>query len=369
MIELKCKNCSRKIEENSLFCNWCGSPQLKTKKKSAETKVPKPVQRGGKWWIYLRKEGQSVTADTEADCIKQARAIRDGFVKAEKNNRCTLKHACELYISRRPNVLSPSTVRGYDSIMRTRFKEYMSKDIRGIDYQKMIDDEYKLVSGKTIKNAWGFVSSALVEQGVPRPNVTMPQVKKKDLPWLDTDQIKTLLADLHGRSCEMPALLALHSLRASEFYAVTPSKIKDGKIIVSGAMVRTKDSGTARQYKPENKTSESEREVPIIIPRLQELVDDWTGEPDAPFVTARDVTIYKSINAACRRCGLPEVGIHGLRRSFASLCYRVVPERVCMKYGGWSDYKTMHNIYIKLSEKDLANDTEKLKEIFAPPAQ
>lgn len=31
-----------------------------------------------------------------------------------------------------------------------------------------------------------------------------------------------------------------------------------------------------------------------------------------------------------------------------------------MRYGGWSDYKTMNNLYIKLDESDLLRDAAKM---------
>lgn len=30
---MKCCSCSREIPENSLYCNWCGKKQVKTKKR------------------------------------------------------------------------------------------------------------------------------------------------------------------------------------------------------------------------------------------------------------------------------------------------------------------------------------------------
>lgn len=71
------------------------------------------------------------------------------------------------------------------------------------------------------------------------------------------------------------------------------------------------------------------------------------------------------INTVCRRAGLPEVGVHGLRRSFASLAYHAGwPERVTMQIGGWSDIQTMHKVYIKLDSTDVSNAVDKMRELY-----
>lgn len=36
-----------------------------------------------------------------------------------------------------------------------------------------------------------------------------------------------------------------------------------------------------------------------------------------------------------------------------------------MRYGGWSDYKTMNDFYIKLDEFDLLRDVTKMVEFYS----
>ena len=77
---MKCKNCKRVIDDDSIFCKWCGERQIRERKKKGEIKVPSPRQlKSGKWNIELRAEGQSITEDTAALCEAKARAIRAGF--------------------------------------------------------------------------------------------------------------------------------------------------------------------------------------------------------------------------------------------------------------------------------------------------
>lgn len=40
-----------------------------------------------------------------------------------------------------------------------------------------------------------------------------------------------------------------------------------------------------------------------------------------------------------------------------------------METGGWSDIKTIHKIYIKLSDEDKKNDIKKMHEYYSEDAQ
>ena len=83
------------------------------------------------------------------------------------------------------------------------------------------------------------------------------------------------------------------------------------------------------------------------------------------LTTVHGATLYKHSKAICEAAGLPVVGIHGLRHSFASLCYSLgVPEKVTQQLGGWSDYRTVMTIYTLLSKRDVDKYTDDIKQFF-----
>lgn len=366
---MQCKKCSNEIPDGSIFCNWCGEKQVRSRKKSTpELKVPKAVQMSsGNWFIRLRINGENVniTEATERECIEHARAIKAGLKEQRKEIHAkTLNAAIEEYIKDHSAVLSPSTIYGYDDIKRNRFKAYADKDIHTFsNWQRMINEESKLCSAKTLKNAWGLVARILRYNKVSVPDVTLPQIVKKELAWLNFDQIVTFLDAIKDQPVEFAALLALHSLRRSELLAITPSKIDKDGIHVSGAVVPS--VGNKFVTKETNKNQASARVVPIMIPRLQELIDASDNAPDAPYVTICPNNLYTHLQKICQSAGLPVVGLHGLRRSFASLAYHLGwSERKTMKIGGWSDYKTMHDMYIKLDNSDLKDAAKSMSEFY-----
>ena len=72
------------------------------------------------------------------------------------------------------------------------------------------------------------------------------------------------------------------------------------------------------------------------------------------------------IKRVCEKNGLPKVGFHGLRHSFASLAYHLnIPEKVVMEIGGWADNQTMHQIYTHISKQDVNTHAEQLVAFFA----
>ena len=131
------------------------------------------------------------------------------------------------------------------------------------------------------------------------------------------------------------------------------------KIIhVRGATVRGKNG---LENKSTNKNTSSRRDVPIFIDRLCELVK--AADTSAEFVyTGGENTLCRHINRICKAAGLPEVGTHGLRHSFCSLCvHKRIPEKIVMSIGGWSDPKTMKRIYTHIAKTDYADTVATLR--------
>lgn len=367
-----CKSCKKKIPEGSNFCNHCGVRQGRAPKQKDEIRVPEPKKTpSGKWRIQLRAEGESVTEDTPALAVAKARAIRAGFIEQKKKAgaKLTLGDAIDKYIDETDNLFSPATKRGYSIIRRNRFQAYMDVDIKTFtDWQVMVNEEKKFCSTKTLHNAWGLVGAVLRANNITPPKVKMSQVTVPDQPWLTYEQIPLFCKAIYGEPCELGALLALSSLRRSELCAVTPDHVAlDGSsVLVSGAIVP--DENNTFVHKDENKTQQSRRTVPVFIPRLRELLCAMDRDCDF-IVSMHPDTLRKRINAICKKAGLPEVGLHGLRRSFASLGHHLgLSEQEVMAIGGWEDYQTVHKHYLKLSAKDHLRGHKKMERYYTKNA-
>ena len=344
-------------------------------------KVPKARKlKSGSWFIQLRLGGESIpiTARTEKECVRQAQFLKAEY-KAGKREAPppkepklpTLGEAVDSYIAKRDAVLSPSTIRGYKTIRKTRFSAMMDKslsDIADEDWQTACNTEVKetLCSAKTLKNAWGLISSVLMETtGRQPPRVKLPQVIPNERPFLEPEQIRPFIEAVRGTAIEIPALLALSSLRRSEILGLHWESIdlKKKTILVKGAMVY--NSENQLMQKKENKNRSSVRIVPIMIDELFTALDSCQL-PNGLVTSLAPNTIQRGIDRICRANGFPEVGIHGLRHSFVSLAYHLnVPEKIVMDIGGWSDYQTMRKIYTHIAKSDVSNYADKFKGFFS----
>lgn len=369
---MTCRDCGREIAENSVYCNWCGAKQLrKRRRKRDEIKVPAPTQMpSGSWRIVLRAEGVSVTEPTRERCLARARAIRAGFLEQQKAAAArglTLREAIDKHIAkRRPRPLSPSTVRGYETIKAHRFPGKIDQPLADLsDWQDELADASETLSPKTVSNAWGLVTTVMRENGVAVPRVVLPEKDPLvETPWLTPTEILRFLPAIKGTGFEVGALLALHSLRRSEIFALTWDHIdlERQRITVAGSVVPDRDGEFVRRA--ENKSAHSRRVVRIVIPRLAEELARRKAE-DLPICDCTIQSLYNGINLVCKKAGLPECGVHGLRRSFVSLGYHLrMSELEVQEIGGWNDAKTVHKHYLRLAQEDRINAENKLDEFY-----
>lgn len=324
----------------------------------------------GSWRVQMQINGKkhSVTRKTKQECIDAVILLQVSQLHGSEDDKkiaydkVTLRQCVKDYINKRVNVLSPSTLRGYDSIEQNRFKDYMDLPLSKInDWQKVINDEAAVVSAKSVHNGWGLVCPAINEYGIYPKRVVLPQIAKKDTDIIEYDKMQEFIDSIKDDKNELAILLALHGLRRSEIFALDKSDVTGGVIHVRGAVVMGRDGEFIA--KETNKNQSSRRDVPILIDRVKALVKK---APDGKLCPADNHAAYNAVKEHCRKCGLPDVSLHGLRHSFASLCYHLkLSEKETMQLGGWNDYNTMRKIYTHLAQKDESEATDKLKNFFS----
>ena len=350
-----CKNCKREIDDDSIFCKWCGEKQIRERRKKGEVKVPKPRQLAdGRWFAQVMIDGERHNAygNTIAEYETNARALKQGLIKAKKSPKPkTLTSAIDDYINGKKGVISPETVRGYRVVQRNRFPELMKMDIHKIsseDVQKAINEASKTLAPKTVKNAWGLLHPILKDSGI---DVRLPQMVQKERPFLEPEQIKTFCAAIEGTDIEIPALMALLSLRRSEIFGLDWSDIDLEKDVIHVRQTMVYDENGKKVIKQTTKNVTSRRDVPILIDQLRAALEK--SRSDGRIMTMAPNTLYRKINKVCEEYGLPLVGIHGLRHSYASLsAHLAIPMNVSMRIGGWANDATMKRIYIHVFERD-----------------
>lgn len=357
---MRCKH--ERAPLHATFCPDCGQRLIQQR---GEVRVPTPKTKGKIWYSQVTVDGERVyvSGNSEEEYYAKARALKGGLLENKKAApRITLGAAIDKYIRNNRNVLSPSTIRGYITYRNNRFARFMPLPIDRIDYQRMVNEETELVKPKTVINAYRLVTASLGALDYEPPKVNLPKNPKTERPWLDYEQIRTFLDSIYGEECELGAILALHGLRRSEILHLTSDDIdlKKNRIIVHGASV----VGSTNKLidKDTNKNITSTRVVHIVIPRLNELIRGKEGK----LVTGNPNSLWRQINRACRECGLPEVGVHGLRHSYISLCFHLGWDiQTVMYQGGYSNMQTVNDVYRHLSRQDADADIEKMRKFFA----
>lgn len=335
-------------------------------------RVPEPTRLpSGRWRIQLQIDGRrlSVTEDDPKECQAKAVALKAGLIEqAAKPNRITLRAAIDKYIDSRSAVLSPSTIRGYRVIQRNRCKELMERPVSEITkdmLQRAVNADARRLSAKSVINSYLFITTVICQETGARFDISLPRLMPHERPFLTADEITMLLNAIRGTKAEAPILLGLQSLRRSEILGLRwcDLDLAHGTAHIRHTRVQG-DKGMADKNTAKNSSSYRTIRLPQ---RLVDLLRDMPhGDDDSERIFSFGPNyIRANVNRVCKRLGLPEVGTHGLRHSFASLGYYLeVPAKVIQKAGGWSDDHTMLKIYTHVSEKYVERQRTALSNFF-----
>lgn len=300
----------------------------------------------------------AVTFDHKPTQKEIMQAIADEMNKVQvdkKTTRLTFATAAAKYISVKSNVLSPSSINGYESIVRNlsdNFKSEYINEITSIDIQKEINDYSVNRSAKTVRNAHGFISAVL---GMFCPNTiistTLPQ-KVKSAEYIPSDDdVKRILEYAKGSAYEIPLLLATFGLRRSEICALTLDDLNGNTLTINKALVVNKDKEFVIKT---TKTTEGTREI-YIPDYLAELIRQqgyiYKGFPG---------NILKHLNRTQDALGIPRFKLHALRHYYASMSHSIgIPDSYIMQAGGWKSDTTLKRVYRHAME-DKVIDMQKI---------
>ena len=353
----------------------------KMRAKAAKLSKPTPIELpSGMWRCQVTVGGERVGVVDSDPSIAHAKALalKAGLIEergkreAEKKGDITLMNAIDHHVAIRRNVLSPSTVNGYEEIKRNRFRSLMDMKIKDIDFvaiQSAINDDAKRVGRKTIKNALALVSAVLSDYGKEfnAKKFKLPQKVKKPPRYYEEAELVELFDLIRGSFIELPILLATWlGLRRSEIFGLCWDAIdfEKGKIEIKRAYVKAEDHGyILREYM---KTSESRRtlscpgyilsKLDAYAPKSNRTGRIFTMHPNTPYQTLKDM---------CERSGLNFVGVHGLRHTNASVMVSLgVMDKYIMAEGGWSTDHTMKKVYQHIFESGRKGTAEKRDSFF-----
>lgn len=333
-------------------------------KKKAKNKLPSGsfrVQVFDYKDIDGKKHYKSFTAPTKAEAQYLAAQWKTQRTE-ERKYSLTLYEAVTKYIDVKRNVLSPSTILGYERMQRNYLKEIGTKrmgELTNTDLQILISDLSKNLSPKTVRNVHGLVSAA-IDMFAPdfQIKVTLPAKKKAELYCPSDDDISILLKSIEGTELELAVLLAAFGpLRRGEICALESSDIHGNTISVNKSIVLGPDHEWCIKQ-PKTYGSYRNVEFPdFVIAKLKGI--------EGRLIKSTPDAISERFARALTKASLPHFRFHDLRHYAASIMHAIgVPDQYILQRGGWSSDNVMKSVYRNTIDLETAKQNRKINNHF-----
>lgn len=327
------------------------------------TKLPSGSWRA-KVYSHTTPDGKKHYESFTAPTRQEAEMLAAKFANDKDRKRAsdlTAKEAMEMYMEKNKNVLSESSLYGYE-LAYNRLKFMHSKKIRrlnSVDMQSVISELIdKGYSPKTIKNTYAFLKASVAFCGVDQTfKVHLPSTVQKPLESPENEQIEALYKNATGRM-KICILFGCLSLRRGEISALKYGDIDGNVLTVHADMVWGRDRKW--HYKSSPKTDASNRSV-YLPPVLLDMIG--TGSPEQYIIDIKPNAIGNAFLRLKKKVGV-DIRFHDLRHYFASIAKVLgVPDNYTANLGGWRNgskvlKQTYQNNIVSMNEyyANIIND-------------
>lgn len=305
----------------------------------------------GSWRVQVRINGarRSVTGPTRRAAELAADDLIRGAAAPASALKGSVADAVSHYIDDKSSILSPSTLRAYQSALDTYFKPSPFGQIKlsaltNTHIQQFINGLSASQSPKSVRNIYGLLTASLKYS---RPemvlSVKLPPPKRHEMEIPDNKQIPELLSRCsHYPQLQLSVILAATcGLRLSEICALTWDDIDldASTLTITKALVRGPEGYTLKQPK----SRAGYRTVPIPDATAQHLRTIEHSAPTLITVTPRAISaafenVRDALGLHCR--------FHDLRHYYASVLLALgVPNKYAMTMMGHSTEYTLQHVY------------------------
>lgn len=346
----------------------------KQREAAAKLSRPRPIELpSGKWRCQVMVAGKriDVIEDDPAVAHAKALAVKAGLLeeKEEKKTFLSLSDAIDEYIAMKEGVLSPSTIRGYETVKKNRFTALMNKDIHSITksaLQAAVSQEAKLVSAKTVYNAYGLIRPVLKEYGIDVFGVKLPQRIKPNKRYLQPDEIGKLMESAQGDSCEIEILIAVWlGMRRSEIIGLCWDCVDFEKntLTVRRTVVPDKNNKWVLKSGAKNESSQRTISCPKYI--MEKLASLHKKGATGQIFKIHPDTLRRHIHRVCEKAGITDTTVHGLRHTNAAVMKSLgVDDAHAMERGGWKDETTYKKTYSYIFDQAAQDADDAINQHF-----
>lgn len=297
-----------------------------------------------------KRHWKSITHEDKRALKRIAAEYEDGHRK--RLDSVSFLSASESFIDKKTAVLSPSTIRGYRSMLNTLKRHYASFCALSV-WRIQADELQRIINGlsddgkspKYIYNVHALISSVLSYAGIRPPDATLPQRIKPNVYEPTKEDVLATIEAAKGLRIEIPILLGIHGLRRGEICALRYPDDFDGNIV---HVCRSKvyiGKNTNIDKAPKNYTSD--RYVPLdpaLVKKIkkQGFVTDYTLG-----------ALSEEFPDFLKRNKIPKYRFHDLRHFFVAYLHELgYSDAEIMYLGGWKTDAVMKRSYRYVLDKD-----------------
>lgn len=320
--------------------------------------------------VYDKTTGsrKSFTASSKAEVKLLAAEWENGIKEKTKPKDFTLDEAVTEYIKSKENILSPSSIRGYEVIRKNALGALAKIKICVItemDLQKWVNSNAAKYKPKTVKSQFGLVTATLRQNKIQLDfdTILLPDILPQE-PKIPTEQeIGIILRIIEGTSVELPVTIAVTTgMRQSEIAALKWSDYDGAFLYVHSAKVPGKDNKYVLKDTTKSKASTRSVEVDSVLKHRLDRAEH-KSEFISPMLPS---SVLRKFQQLCDKNGLPHFTMHGQRHGNASMMLaQGVPDKYAMERLGQSSPNMIKNVYQHLYDEKKKEISKTMSDKFS----
>lgn len=309
-------------------------------------------KHGNKWRIRQKVDGKlhMVTVDHKPTKSEAMTILSENIRKRQPDkHNMTFTEAARLYIESKENILSPSTVQGYEKILKhlpEDLKTAKLGSLTALSVQKTVSGLSVEKSPKTVRNYSSFIMAVLKSAGADISAPLLPQKERKTAYIPTESDVRAIFKLAEGTRWEVPFHLAALGLRRSEICALTVDDLEGDTLHVNKALVPDKDNNYVIKT---TKTEDSTRDITVphlLAEKIRKQGYVFDGLPH---------TLTNALYRHCDKLGIPRFSVHKLRHFFASYMHHLgFTDKQIQEAGGWKTDHVLKSVYQHAMEMEEA---------------
>lgn len=297
-------------------------------------------RRGNKYRITEMRNGTVIRISVDHKPTKnEARELLDSKFRNYSTSQ-PFEKASEAYIQSKKDILSPTTIKSYHSILRNTSTAFLCTPVCELSLPIVQAEVNRYSIGhsyKSVKNFSGFIMGVIKFYGGDIRSPKLPQKEVKELYIPSEEDVRHILNEVKGTKYEIAFLLSALGLRRSEICALTVDDLNGNILTVNKALVQDEDKNWVIK---QTKTTSSTRTV-LLPDYLVNLINEqgviYEGFPGQ---------IYKRMTDIQKKLGIPHFSLHKMRHFFASYMHQLgMSDKQIQEAGGWKTDGIMKTIY------------------------